>query len=167
MSIPSSVIYYLGYESLRDSMDLVLFKDSDLKPYSPALAGSISRLLAVTAISPLELLRTRMQASTGIASAGGEDRVLQGVARLIREQGALSLWKGLGPTLWRDVPFSGKLILFFNLLHLLFDKFNDKKPCTGSCMTTQERGYSLAVRILGLPAANSIRPFWPDVFLEW
>jgi solute carrier family 25 protein 39/40 len=33
--------------------------------------------------------------------------VLTSLQALVRTQGARSLWRGLGPTLWRDVPFSG------------------------------------------------------------
>jgi hypothetical protein len=27
---------------------------------------------------------------------------------MVRNRGLQSLWRGLGPTLWRDVPFSGE-----------------------------------------------------------
>jgi solute carrier family 25 protein 39/40 len=33
--------------------------------------------------------------------------VLEGFAQMVRHQGIFALWKGLSPTLWRDVPFSG------------------------------------------------------------
>lgn len=57
---------------------------------------------AVTVISPLELIRTKMQSrqlsyrelSVCIQSAVAQD-------------GWLSLWRGWGPTVLRDVPFSG------------------------------------------------------------
>jgi solute carrier family 25 protein 39/40 len=32
---------------------------------------------------------------------------LSSVRELVNKRGVLSLWRGLGPTLWRDVPFSG------------------------------------------------------------
>lgn len=34
--------------------------------------------------------------------------VFQGVVTMVQQEGVLSLWRGLAPTLWRDVPFSGK-----------------------------------------------------------
>lgn len=30
------------------------------------------------------------------------------MAALVKADGVSILWRGLGPTLWRDVPFSGK-----------------------------------------------------------
>ena len=32
--------------------------------------------------------------------------VSQGIVAMVRSEGVLSLWRGLAPTLWRDVPFS-------------------------------------------------------------
>ena len=34
--------------------------------------------------------------------------VSQGIVAMVRSEGVLSLWRGLAPTLWRDVPFSGE-----------------------------------------------------------
>jgi solute carrier family 25 protein 39/40 len=66
MSVPANVIYFVGYDYLRDIIQpFVQFKQSD---YSPLLAGAIARTVAVTMISPIELFRTRLQAtaSTGV-----------------------------------------------------------------------------------------------------
>jgi hypothetical protein len=63
-SLPSTVLYYTGYESLRDI--LLLHTQS---PYSPMFAGAIARTLVVGLISPLELFRTRMQADSAQFSA--------------------------------------------------------------------------------------------------
>ena len=42
MSIPSSMVYYIGYEYLRDEMKPKL-KSYNLEKYSPVFAGTISR----------------------------------------------------------------------------------------------------------------------------
>lgn len=39
----------------------------------------------------------------------------QAVKNLVANQGLSSMWRGLGPTVLRDVPFSCKYILFFKV----------------------------------------------------
>ena len=56
-SLPSTVLYYTGYETLRD-----VISSKTNSTYSPMLAGAIARTFVVGVISPLELFRTRMQA---------------------------------------------------------------------------------------------------------
>lgn len=82
-----------------------------LVPYEslvPLTAGILARTSISSMLSPLELIRTNLQ-STPKSPANPHTlrSVLTSVQRLVRNQGMLSLWRGLGPTLWRDVPFSG------------------------------------------------------------
>jgi solute carrier family 25, member 39/40 len=99
MSIPATVIYFVGYETLKERFDRQSI------PYSPLLSGMSARILAVAAISPLELLRTRMQY---IGAAGGSiPQVSRDLFSLVKLQGGKVLWRGLIPTICRDVPFSG------------------------------------------------------------
>jgi hypothetical protein len=53
-------------------------------------------------VSPIELMRTRMQAEQALRRQG----MVGGAVALVRREGYGALWKGLYPTLWRDVPFS-------------------------------------------------------------
>jgi solute carrier family 25 protein 39/40 len=57
---------------------------------------------AATIISPLEMVRTKMQSEQLTYRA-----VATAVEQTVRNNGFGSLWRGLGPTLLRDVPFSG------------------------------------------------------------
>lgn len=104
MSVPSTVIYYIGYEHLRDRILGHLAPEKRF--YAPLLAGAIARTIAATIISPIELVRTRMQSGRMGKSVRG---VLAGVREMVRVNGWTALWRGIGPTLWRDVPFSGML----------------------------------------------------------
>lgn len=97
MSVPSTVIYYVSYEQIRASFSLLYTNDV----YAPLTAGALARVLSATAISPLELVRTRMQAGDKSLS-----QVIGGVSKLVASNGVSTLWRGLMPTLWRDVPFS-------------------------------------------------------------
>ena len=57
ISVPSTMIYYVGYEIIRDGIS-----DTIGQSYAPVIAGLVARTFAVTLISPFELLRTRVQA---------------------------------------------------------------------------------------------------------
>lgn len=107
MSIPANVIYFTGYDSLRyNSHSPINAYISDA--YAPLAAGSIARTAAASVISPIEMFRTRMQATTtGNAGKGIFTETLIGLRNMVHAQGYASLWRGLTLTMWRDVPFSG------------------------------------------------------------
>ncbi|KAG2237735.1 hypothetical protein INT48_009673 [Thamnidium elegans] len=103
MSVPANIIYFVGYDYLRDIIQP--FSKFDYADYSPLLAGAIARTVAVTLISPIELFRTRLQA-TATTDVNDFKHVLNGVKNMVSKDGSRALWRGLPPTLWRDVPFS-------------------------------------------------------------
>ncbi|KAJ2481718.1 Carrier protein, mitochondrial [Coemansia sp. RSA 2320] len=102
---PSTVIYFVGYDYLRQWMGKQMRQRDALAPhekYASLAAGCIARTAAVSAISPIELVRTRMQSSATHDFA----TVRRGILAEINAGGLWTLWRGLVPTLWRDVPFS-------------------------------------------------------------
>ncbi|ORX89680.1 solute carrier family 25 member 40-like protein [Basidiobolus meristosporus CBS 931.73] len=103
MQIPATAIYYVGYDHMRDFIKLNV-NDPNIDKFSPLIVGSLARTCAATCISPIELIRTRVQST---AAGTGLSEVMSGVAKMVKNSGASSLWRGLSPTLWRDVPFSG------------------------------------------------------------
>ncbi|KAI8636066.1 mitochondrial carrier domain-containing protein [Parasitella parasitica] len=102
MSVPANVVYFVGYDYLRESIQPFTSFNST-NDYSPLVAGAIARTIAVTMISPIELFRTRLQATSGVHDFS---HVLNGVKKMVIQDGSKALWRGLPPTLWRDVPFS-------------------------------------------------------------
>ncbi|KAG5677604.1 hypothetical protein PVAND_007348 [Polypedilum vanderplanki] len=108
LAIPTTVLYFVSYEQMR-----VRLKDFHMKTikantdtykmpmWIPLLAGSSARILAVTVVNPLELIRTKMQSEkmsykeVGTAFTG-----------MLRQHGIRGLFKGLPPTIMRDTPFS-------------------------------------------------------------
>lgn len=101
MSLPGTVVYFVGYERIRDYM---INKRDGNEEFVPLVAGSLARIFAATAVSPLELIRTRMQFK-GIEK-GKLRPVTSELIYSIKQEGLKVLWRGLQPTLWRDVPFS-------------------------------------------------------------
>lgn len=67
------------------------------------VSGAGARSISATLVTPLELLRTRLQASHGRSSFPS---VIQPLYREVQQHGIHVLWRGLSATLWRDVPFS-------------------------------------------------------------
>lgn len=103
MAIPSNIIYFTGYEYIRDNS---LIKDH---PLNPLLCGSLARTLSATFVSPLELIKTRLQSIPTSLNSGSTmlSTLLRDLAQLVRTRGISTLFTGLQITLWRDVPFSG------------------------------------------------------------
>lgn len=104
MAIPANVIYFAGYDWLRTNEKSPMV-GSIPDQYLPLSAGSAARVLAAMCVSPIEMLRTRMQ-----AAATSEKSVLKatltGLREMVVQEGYTSLWRGLSLTMWRDVPFS-------------------------------------------------------------
>ncbi|UYV81261.1 SLC25A40, partial [Cordylochernes scorpioides] len=99
MSVPSTVIYFTVYDQLKDICSTQLSLQSSVA--GPMLAGASARVVAVTCISPLEMVRTAMQSKKLSYLEMG-----QALRDQVQSKGIGSMWRGLVPTIWRDVPFS-------------------------------------------------------------
>ncbi|ROT42320.1 solute carrier family 25 member 40 [Sodiomyces alkalinus F11] len=106
MAVPANIIYFTGYDWLRyNSKSPISHRfGADL---APLIAGSVARVLAAAAVSPIELFRTRLQATTGSSTTGHLANTFREIQEMVHAHGYKSLWRGLTLTLWRDVPFSG------------------------------------------------------------
>lgn len=105
MAIPSNIIYFTGYDYLRFNSNSPFSRFSDTS--APLTAGSAARVLAATAVSPIELVKTRMQAASGASTTNHLVEAFESVKGMVGTHGYTALWRGLTLTLWRDVPFSG------------------------------------------------------------
>ena len=93
MAAPMVGIYLPLYDVILRSFEE---KQHMQEPYAPLLAGTVARSIAVYCTSPIELMKVRVQAfMTPQVNDGCSTKSLR------------QLWRGVGATLWRDVPFSG------------------------------------------------------------
>jgi len=104
IGVPSSTCYMLTYDHLLN----VALPPLLPAPIVPLCSGMLARTMTSSVMSPLELVRTNLQ-STPLSPDNPHTlrSVLLSVRRLTDVHGLPYLWRGLGPTLWRDVPFSG------------------------------------------------------------
>ncbi|CAF0852688.1 unnamed protein product [Adineta steineri] len=104
VSIPTVVIYFTSYMKAKQ---LLGYNEKSPNPILPVIAGACSRIFAVTTVSPFELFRTKMQ-----SEKVPYRKLFQIVRTSLSEEGPRVLWRGLLPTLWRDIPFS--MVYWFN-----------------------------------------------------
>lgn len=100
MTVPATAVYFTAYDQLKAFL-CGQSLTSDL--YAPMVAGALARMGTVTVISPLELVRTKLQ-----AQHVSYRELATCVQASVAQGGWRSLWLGWGPTALRDVPFSGR-----------------------------------------------------------
>lgn len=120
MAVPATVIYFTCYDqlcaALRDRM-------GDHAQEAPLLAGATARVGTTTVISPLELIRTKLQ-----SQKQSYRELTDCIRTAVEAEGWLSLWRGLGPTLLRDVPFSAIYWYSYeNCKSWLCDRYNARE----------------------------------------
>lgn len=104
IGVPSSTCYMLTYDHLLN----VVLPPLLPQPMVPLSAGILARTTITSLMSPLELVRTNLQSTPPSPDNPHTLRsVLTSVRSIAQTRGWHCLWRGLGPTLWRDVPFSG------------------------------------------------------------
>ncbi|CAG9787155.1 unnamed protein product [Diatraea saccharalis] len=125
LALPCTVIYFVSYEQLRFKMKNFYNQISgnmSQPMWIPLIAGATARMTAVTIVSPLELIRTKMQSKH---LTYGE--ISTALRHVIRYEGYRGLFRGLGSTLLRDVPFSGIYWTTFESTKRLFNRPDSEK----------------------------------------
>lgn len=126
LALPTTVLYFVAYEQFRLRLKDLNTKRTgniDVPMWVPAVAGCSARVLAVTCVNPLELIRTKMQSEKlSYFEVGGA------LKTLLREHGVFGLWKGLFPTILRDVPFSS---IYWTSYETCKKLYNVKDPTVG------------------------------------
>jgi solute carrier family 25 protein 39/40 len=103
IGVPSSTSYMLTYDHLLK----VVLPPLLPAPAVPFIAGALARGAISSLASPLEMIRTNLQSTPLSANKPHTLRsVLSSIHGLVQAQGTSALWRGLGATLWRDIPFS-------------------------------------------------------------
>ncbi|XP_067930227.1 mitochondrial glutathione transporter SLC25A40-like [Watersipora subatra] len=105
MAVPNTIVYFTTYDQVKKRLGYV--DGMDNSKYIPALSGASARAVAITVISPLELIRTKIQSEKMTYK-----ETTEAIRASIKLSGIRSLWTGWSALMWRDVPFSA---LYFTL----------------------------------------------------
>ncbi|KAK9825889.1 hypothetical protein WJX81_001859 [Elliptochloris bilobata] len=90
-----------------------------LTPWEAFVAGGAARAVAAAATCPITVVKTRME-MTGAASP--YTGTLQALGAIARTDGARGLFRGLGPTVLANAPFSALYYTFYSSLQRRFQK---------------------------------------------
>lgn len=135
MAIPATVVYFTIYDRLR--ADLWSRSGCVQQPlWIPVFCGAAARCIAATTISPLEMVRTKMQ-----SKKLSYWEVADAIKQLVKHEGFFSLWRGLGPTLMRDVPFSS---IYWASYEFMKQKLDQRQPTLQFSLTAGAFAGSIA-----------------------
>lgn len=115
LAVPTTGVYFTVYEAF---MARAAATPGVSDGVAAITCGASARVLTATAASPIELARIRVQAGY----PGGMFSILKDV---YRRDGMMSLWRGLGPTLIRDAPFSA---IYWGVYEALKDPVRSPLP---------------------------------------
>eukprot|EP00622_Pseudochattonella_farcimen_P005851 FR741545.1.p2 GENE.FR741545.1~~FR741545.1.p2 ORF type:complete len:234 (+),score=0.99 FR741545.1:66-767(+) len=146
MAVPATVMYFTAYDELKHR-PFPTFGDVWAAP----VAGATARVFASTVTSPFELIRTLSQAEGMSRPGAGAIGLMR---QIVTQSGYTGLWRGLEPTLWRDVPFSG---LYWPCLEegkvLLRERFPSEHPVAPTARAFLSGAFA------GMLSAVTVTPF--------
>ncbi|CAI5445808.1 unnamed protein product [Caenorhabditis angaria] len=110
MALPATVFYFTIFDNLSEYLKkkFCCRRVFQTEKYTPpdwvaaALAGTTARSISVSVVSPIELIRTKMQSQKLTHKEVGEL-----IKKSLKTKGISSFYLGWWPTLFRDIPFSG------------------------------------------------------------
>lgn len=161
---PTTSNVYAHLAATMPRSTLTLLED---KAFANGFSGAIAGTVAATVVCPLDVLKTRLQvsAATTRAAAGGSATeylsTYGALRRIVRQEGARGLYRGLGPTVAALLPNWGVYFSAYGALKRLFRRNGfgvvegdvGRGPGSPSTSQTSEDGETTTNDVRAQPAA--------------
>lgn len=155
-SIPTAGIYFATLEYLKYS-DGIFAKQGLIDSYSEILnlfiIGCIARTSADMGTYPLNLIKTRFESD--MYNYGG---IMNAFRSIVKKDGWIGLYRGVGPTLVRDLSYSG---VYFPLYTKIKDWVSSFDPNTDDPLHRKTYYFSLCALLSSTISCAFTQP--PDV----
>ncbi|XP_064103034.1 mitochondrial ornithine transporter 1-like [Macrobrachium nipponense] len=117
--MPGYFFFFGGYEASRELMRPPGKTRDEIGPWRTMLAGGFAGVTLWVAIFPADVVKSRIQV------AGSTEPMMKVFKNIVRQEGVLALYNGLGPTIVRTFPATAALFLAYEatkkFLHNLMD----------------------------------------------
>lgn len=113
----SCPVFFGAYEWARERLKPAGGRKEDCSPAATMASGSAAGLLMWLTVYPIDVIKSRLQMSTGNGNR------LRSVADEIRSAGVRGLFCGLWPTLVKSVPVTGVLLFGVEFSKPVFRKY--------------------------------------------
>jgi hypothetical protein len=116
--VVNPAITYGAYQRLKD---IIFPGKNSLKPWEAFLLGALSKALATIATQPLIVAKVGLQSRPPPGREGKPFKTFGEVMRyIIEKEGALSLFKGIGPQITKGLLVQGLLMMTKERMELMF-----------------------------------------------
>ncbi|PKX89609.1 putative peroxisomal carrier protein [Aspergillus novofumigatus IBT 16806] len=116
--VVNPAITYGAYQRLKD---IIFPGKNSLKPWEAFLLGGLSKALATIATQPLIVAKVGLQSRPPPGREGKPFKTFGEVMRyIIEKEGALSLFKGIGPQITKGLLVQGLLMMTKERMELMF-----------------------------------------------
>ncbi|EAL88056.1 hypothetical protein KXW98_008618 [Aspergillus fumigatus] len=116
--VVNPAITYGAYQRLKD---IIFPGKNSLKPWEAFLLGALSKALATIATQPLIVAKVGLQSRPPPGRGGKPFKTFGEVMRyIIEKEGALSLFKGIGPQITKGLLVQGLLMMTKERMELMF-----------------------------------------------
>ncbi|KAL2338354.1 hypothetical protein Fmac_012800 [Flemingia macrophylla] len=114
---PSKAIELFAYETVKKQITPKPGEQSKLPIPAASIAGAVAGFSSTLCTYPLELLKTRLTVQRGVYK-----NLLDAFVRIIKEEGAAELYRGLTPSLIGVIPYAATNYLAYDTLRKAYKK---------------------------------------------